>query len=83
LKKHISLTKFLEQPSLFVGSHTMRHIYLTIGVRPNPGWCFLSGRLRWTLLPKARYGESFTFQSRGGHSVLWTTVQPSFERTQS
>jgi len=26
--------------------------------RPTPNLCFLSGRLRWTLLPKERYGNS-------------------------
>jgi len=36
----------------------MRHIYLTtIGGRPKPEKCFLSGRLRWTLLPQERYVE--------------------------
>jgi len=41
-------------------SHAMRQIYLTtIGGRPRPE-CFLSGRLRWTLLPKERYDESLS-----------------------
>jgi len=52
----------------------MQHIYLTtIDGRPKPDYCFLSGRLRWTLLPKKRYGDSLsesntpTFQLRGRH----------------
>jgi len=36
---------------LFFGLHAVREIYFTIGGRPKPGWCFLSGQLRWMLLP--------------------------------
>jgi len=25
---------------------------------PTPGICFIPGQLRWTLLPKERYGDS-------------------------
>jgi len=28
--------------------------------RPQPEICFLPGRLRWTLLPKERYGNSLS-----------------------
>jgi len=31
-----------------------------IGGRPKPELCFFPGRLRWTLLPKERYGNSLT-----------------------
>jgi len=31
-----------------------------IGGRPKPELCFLPGRLRWTLLPKVRYGDSLS-----------------------
>jgi len=50
-----------------------------IGGRPKPELCFLPGRLRWTLLPKERYGNSLsavdrtpkhpTFQLGGGHLI--------------
>jgi len=39
----------------------MRRIYLTTtDGRPKPQQCFLSGRLRWTLLPKESYSESLS-----------------------
>jgi len=28
--------------------------------KPTPELCFLSGRLRWTLLPKEHYGDSLS-----------------------
>jgi len=53
-----------------------------IGGRPKPELCFLPGRLRWTLLPRKRCGNSLsgygsnipTFQLRGGH--LTTELLP-------
>jgi len=39
----------------------MRQTYLTtIGGSPKPEICFLLGRLRWTLLPKKRFGDSLS-----------------------
>jgi len=51
-----------------------------IGGRPKPELCFLPGRLRWTLLPNERYGNSLsgcehpTFQLGGRH--LTTELLP-------
>jgi len=53
-------------------------IFVTaISGKPAPEICFLPGQLKWTLLPKERYGDSLrgpglnfpTFQLRGGHST--------------
>ena len=33
-------------------------LVMAVGGRPKPELCFLLGRLRWTLLPKERYGNS-------------------------
>jgi len=44
----------------FFGSFWSVFLVTAIGGRPKPEMCFLPGRLRWTLLPKERYGNSLS-----------------------
>jgi len=51
-----------------------------IGGWPKPELSFLPGRLRWTLLPEERYGNSHThlpFQLGGGHFTTVLLPPPS------
>jgi len=46
---------------LYANSRLFLLISVTaIGGRPKPELCFLPGRLRWTLTPKERYGNSLS-----------------------
>jgi len=45
-----------------------------IGGRPKPELCFVPGRMRWTLLPKERYGK-YLFISIQYIQYLWYVVQ--------
>jgi len=42
-----------------------------IGGRPKPKLCFLPGRLRWTLLPKERYGDSLSGRGSNTQPSNW------------
>ena len=47
-------------------------IFVTvIGSRPKPELCFLPGRLRWTLLPKECYGDSFSDRRSNTQPFNW------------
>ena len=66
--KRCSLYRYLG--SILPGPHDSFLIFVTaIGGRLKPEVCFLPGRLRWTLLPKERYGNSL--------SGCGSTTQPS------
>jgi len=57
----IHLFQVLSLVLFFYWLHAMRRIYLTTADgRPKPQQCFLSGRLRWTLLPKESYSGSLS-----------------------
>ena len=43
-----------------IGRTFFKILVTAIGGRPKPELCFLPGRLRWTVLPKERYGNSLS-----------------------
>jgi len=52
--------------------HVLLLILVTaISDRPKPGLCFLLGRLKWTLLPKERYGKSLSGRGSNTQPSNW------------
>ena len=53
-----------------------------IGSRPKPEICFLSGLLRWTFLPKERYGDPLSGRGSNTEPYNWEadTVTLSYRR---
>jgi len=74
---HVKYTLPLPCQKFTVSSNFSFRILVTaIGDRPKPEICFFPRRLKWTLLPKERYGESLsgrgsnTQPTRGGHFTI-------------